>query len=133
MPTLDIAKRQDELAAVDKKIDAETAKYEAATRTLRDQRSVLEKDYKAFLRSELASLGGEAPTRRTRGSGSKVDDEAVIGHLRRAQIEQSASDIKAGTGFDGSSNALSVALKRLTDEGRIKKTGEKRGTRYSIK
>jgi hypothetical protein len=149
--TLDISKRQSELAKVASDIDTkrqqfedkmrnERAQFETSLKTLTDKQKELQKEYAKFLRTELAVIDGPAApatgkTRKPRGSGGSIDDEAVIAHLRKAQIEQSAAQIREGVGLgdDVSGNTLSVHLKGLVDSGAIVKEGEKRGTRYRIK
>ena len=131
---MDIVQTQAELADIDKKIEAEREKFEQAVAFLRDQSKELRREYKAFLLHELASIDGSkgAPEARRRRGSVKIDDEAIVGHLRRAQIEQSATDIKEAIDYDGPSNPLSAALKRLSEVGRIVKEGEGRATRYRI-
>jgi hypothetical protein len=126
---MDIAKVQRELAKLDEQIEAERQKFEAATADIRAKRREIEKDYRAFLRRELESLDG-APAKRR---GGKIDDEAIIGVLRQTEGEIGAQEIRTGAGIgDESSNALSQRLKSLVDEGRIVKTGERRGTKYRL-
>jgi hypothetical protein len=128
---LDIAKRQQELQKLDDEIAAEEAKFQAALEPLHQKKQDLEREYAKFLRSELAAINGiSAP--RSRSGSSKVDDEAIIGHLRRASGEQSATQIRDAIGYDGSSNAFSVALKTLVDSGQIKRVGQRRGSRYLL-
>jgi hypothetical protein len=94
------------------------------------------KDQEARLSGALAILRGEtvrgrqAPTRR---SGT-IDREAIVAALRKNddmgatyigdQLSLSARGI--------SSNTLSRVLKEMVDEGQLKKTGERRATRYQL-
>lgn len=134
-----LQEKRDKIEALTKKIDSDRAKFEASIAALVQEQETLQAEYVRGLQSELADFGVSAPRARARrgsggGGGGKIDEEAVIAVVRRGGGEGvSANDIKEGAKLTASGNALSVKLKALVDEGKLSKTGEKRGTRYTIK
>jgi hypothetical protein len=62
---------------------------------------------------------------------SRVDPDKVVTWLRHQGGERSAAEIREGVGIDVAGGTLSNWLSQWAKEGRIKKTGERRGTKYS--
>jgi len=145
---IELQKQKKTLAALDKELEhqareldialeAVRAQFTAKNAELESERSRLAKAYADALRSELQSVERfpKAPSggtsRRQRGS---LDLEAVIGALRVAQTEISATRIRELAGIPDavSANTLSVALSKLVESGQVVKTGARRGTKYRI-
>ena len=143
----ELQKQKEALAALDKELehqaneleaalDAVRAEFAAKNAELEAQRSKLARAYADALRSELLSVerSPKAAPRPSRRSGSSADPEAIVGALRRAQSEISATRIRelASIPETVSANTLSVAMAKLVESGQIVKTGERRGTKYRI-
>jgi uncharacterized coiled-coil protein SlyX len=143
----ELQKQKELLAALDKELEHQAAEREAALDAIREQfaaksaeleaqRAKLAKAYADALRSELMSverLPKSAPGT-PRRSRTGVDTEAIVGALRRAQSEISATRIRelASIPETVSANTLSVALSNLVLSGQVVKTGERRGTKYRM-
>jgi hypothetical protein len=86
------------------------------------------------LRGEVAVASGSrrssATTNRARrNSAGGIDEQAVVAFVRANQ-PVAARDIGNEIGITG--NRLSVKLGRMVSAGLLTKTGERRGTRYSV-
>jgi hypothetical protein len=131
--TLDIAKTKADIEKVKDKIGKEESKFEASIASLRGEQSDLEKAYARYLQAELRALNGSVPASSGKAPRGKVDTEAIIAVLRKSgMIELSATEIKERAGITATSNALSVALKKLVEDGTVAKIGERRNTKYKI-
>ena len=120
-----------------KKIAALREQHEKDHSELRSTRERLAKEYSDALKAELASIVGSRGASATRSraprGSNKIDTEAVVAEFRKAQIEIKASDVRERAGITASSNALSVALNKLVEDGTLVKIGQGRGTKYRIK
>lgn len=78
--------------------------------------------------------GRSGSTRRRRGTlgASSIDREKIIAALR-SHHEMPADYIRDQLALDqSSSNTLSRVLKQMVDDGLLRRTGERRATRYSV-
>lgn len=135
----DLAMKKERLAAIDAEIAAAQQTFEESIAALRREREAVRREYESFLRAELASLDGRAapsPSQRApRGSAPKPDAEKILAAIEKAQIPVSVERVRelAGIPRAVSSNAMSSALKKLVDEGKVRREGQRRGTRYSVR
>ena len=77
----------------------------------------------------LASGAGRAQRSNGRRSSRGGTDDAIVAFVRAHQ-PVGAGDIGQHIGVTG--NTLSQRLKRMVEKGLLTKTGERRGTRYSV-
>lgn len=77
----------------------------------------------------LSSRPSRATTTTARPTRGAIDEQAIVSFVRSAQ-PVAAREIGQQIGVTG--NRLSVKLGRMVDKGLLTKTGERRGTRYSV-
>ena len=87
-----------------------------------------------ILRGNVAiASGARKPRRAPAGGGGNsrggIDEDAIVSFVRSAQ-PVAAREIGEQIGVSG--NRLSVKLGRMVSAGLLTKTGERRGTRYSV-
>ena len=70
-----------------------------------------------------------APATASRSNRGGIDEDAIVSFVRSAQ-PVAAREIGEQIGVSG--NRLSVKLGRMVSAGLLTKTGERRGTRYSV-
>jgi hypothetical protein len=135
----DLSLKKDTLAAIDAEITAQTETFEAGIAELRAEREKLRAEYASALQAELESLNGAAaysPSQRARrGTATKPDLAAIHAAIEKAQTPISVDRIRelAGVPSTVSSNSMSTALKLLIDDGRVIRSGVRRGTKYTIR
>ncbi len=134
---IDIKAARKDLEEIQAKIAAKEAEFEKSVAKLREEEADIKSDYAHFLRRELASLEekpARKPPARTRKQSS-INDDDIMDVLQKAQVEVSAGRMREIGGWskaDISPNSLSVRLRRLVEEGRIIKSGERRNSTYRI-
>ena len=138
MPTItaeslkDAAKLADERDKLQQKVDQAREKFE--TEQAQNIARVNELD------SEIARLLGPAVApaasqdgqrRRGRAPSVSIDDNAILAFVVKSAEPVGAIDIAKSLGMDKVPPALSNRLKALTDDGKLNRSGEKRGTKYA--
>jgi hypothetical protein len=132
---------KDKITALGKEIDHQRSEFEKSIAELVGQQKAAESEYAIALRAELASLGQTASsnshgaarrTRAPRGS-SEIVASQVFDWLEKVQGEKKAGEIASGAGLAVSPNTLSLVLKKLSQEGRIVKSGERSQTVYRVR
>jgi hypothetical protein len=123
------AELEKEAAAIRGRIEPKRAEIAADEQQLARIEAALE-----ILRGNVAIATGAGRPRRAPAGGSSnsrsgIDEEAIVSFVRSAQ-PVAARDIGAHIGVTG--NRLSVKLGRMVSAGLLTKTGERRGTRYSV-
>lgn len=134
----ELQSKKDRILAIGKEIAHQRSEFEKSISELVRQQEKLRDEYAAALRAELASIGGSASngvTSRTRApkGSNKIDPATIVAVLEAAQVEISAADIKERAGITASSNSLSIALKKMVDDGQIIRVGERRASKYRIR
>jgi len=106
-----------------RELSALAAPVEAARKAYEDAKAASEADRQA-LEIEIQRL-----TDVSLGRATGSPEEAILRALTKTP--QSSSDIANAVSFDGTNIQLGRILKALVDDGRAKKTGAKRGTKYT--
>lgn len=77
--------------------------------------------------------GSGAGKRAPRGKVARggISDDSVLAILRAAKGPVRAEDVRSKLG--GSGAQIRIALQRLRDAGKLKVSGQRRGTRYALK
>lgn len=68
--------------------------------------------------------------RRARGNGGAIDDDQIVAFVKNSRTPVGAAEVADHLGTK-TSGTLSNHLKALVEAGTLKKTGERRGTKYS--
>ena len=94
------------------------------------------------LRAALSVLEGSGPLPRTqpaarapraRRSSTGIDEGAIVHAIHSHGEPASAIDIRQRLGLaDNASNSLSIKLKKMVDDGILKRIGERRASRYTV-
>jgi hypothetical protein len=93
------------------------------------------------LRAALQVLEGSAPVApgrsparsRGRSSAGPIDEGAIVHAIHTFGEPAGAIDIRQSLGLpDSASNSLSLKLKAMCDAGTLKRTGERRASRYTV-
>lgn len=115
-------------------VTARVEKFESEVAA--DRAKVLEAKGEASRKiAEAARAMGSTvqPSRATtapRPRAGSIDDDQIVAFVRKSKTPVGAADIASGIGTSTSAT-LSNHLKALTEAGRLKKTGQRRGTKYS--
>jgi hypothetical protein len=88
----------------------------------------------AALRGDVRPAANRAPTpSRGRRTATGIDDGAIIHAIHTFGEPAGAIDIRQSLGLpDSASNSLSIKLKKMVDEGTLKRIGERRASRYTV-
>jgi hypothetical protein len=89
----------------------------------------------AILQGQGRMSAGRPPAPRGggRSTAQTIDEGQIVHAVHVHGKEASAIDIRQALGLpDSASNALSVKLKKMVDEGTLKRIGERRASRYSV-
>jgi hypothetical protein len=121
----------DIIAELEKEAEAIRIRIEPKRQEIADDEEQL-----ARLEAAIEVLRGNVPTASARSArrpsrarrGGTIDEGAIMAFVRANQ-PASAREIGEHIGVTG--NRLSVKLGRMVESGLLKKTGERRGTRYS--
>jgi hypothetical protein len=120
---------------LDAKVAARVEKFEAEIAADRAKAAEAKGEAARKIAEAARAMGGTAPVAaapRRRGSRTSVEPRAIIDVIAAERTPVGAADIRRALDVDVSSNTLSNKLAALVEAGKIKKTGERRGTRYSL-
>jgi predicted HTH transcriptional regulator len=118
---------EQEAAAIRERIDPKREEIREDEAQLARLEAALE-----ILKGDVALATGTRRAKRAGGSSRSqggIDEDAITAFVRANQ-PVSARDIGEQIGVTG--NRLSVKLSRMVNAGVLTKTGERRGTRYSV-
>jgi hypothetical protein len=151
---VDLQAKKDRIAKIKDDIDAARTKFEASLANRTKELERLERELVQGLQGELRQFGGTQtvaaarPARVAAGTpgsqrspkvaskkGSRrgsIDEDAILAVVRD-NPRIGSKKIREKAGVTATSNSLSVRLRKMVDDGKLTKTGEKAQTRYSAK
>lgn len=115
----------------------EIAKLEASVESTKTQIELTKQAIRVMRGEGARPLPQRSGTRARRSSSesgttpaSQIDRDAILKLIAASDDPIGATDIRNELGYAG--QGLSLVLKEMVDDGQLTKTGEKRGTKYSV-